>query len=364
MDGTIDVTKLTTEQLEAALALKKGRVAIDGQKCSFVPKRSDQSECKDAPCVQYGEQLYCAKHKRSVQALKAKKQWEEANTVPSEPTPEETKSELPVVSSSVSTDAVEAVSIENKVEELPPAPAASETPVPKVTSSKTAPEPVEEKVVSLAEALTKEPSKPKKGAKAVAKKAAEPPMRKRVITPNKWGRFEDLETGIIFDPRTKAAYGVQDHSTGKVKALTPAHIKICEKYKWKYHVIKSAPVPEPESSEDTSDVSNEDASGGASEEESNEGSDEEREEEEQDDEDEDEEELEEVEDDDEDEEDLEEVEEEEEEEQDEDEDEEDLEEVEEEEQDNDEDEDDEDEEDQEDDEDQDEEQEDESDEYE
>ena len=58
--------------------------------------------------------------------------------------------------------------------------------------------------------------------------------RTKIITENKWARYEDEETHIVFDPVTKEAYGVQDHNTGKLLSLRESHIEICTKKGWKF----------------------------------------------------------------------------------------------------------------------------------
>lgn len=58
--------------------------------------------------------------------------------------------------------------------------------------------------------------------------------RKKIIKPNRWHRYEDPETRIVFDPSTKKAYGVQDYDTGRVLSLTARHINLCKKYGWQY----------------------------------------------------------------------------------------------------------------------------------
>lgn len=60
--------------------------------------------------------------------------------------------------------------------------------------------------------------------------------RKRRIGPNKWGRFEDPKTHIVFDPHTKVAYGLQS-PTGKILQLTEKEIKICERNGWSYDSV-------------------------------------------------------------------------------------------------------------------------------
>ena len=60
-----------------------------------------------------------------------------------------------------------------------------------------------------------------------------PIAKKRIIRLNYWDNFEDPETGIVFDHKTSTAYGVQE-SDGKISELTDKHIKLCERYGWKF----------------------------------------------------------------------------------------------------------------------------------
>ena len=195
METTVDVTKLTADQLRAALALKEGRVTGNGQKCSFVPKRSDQIACTENPEVQYGISCYCKKHKRTVQAMKAKKDWEDVNSPPEITPMVETPEVVPVVVTPV---------VKPEVVPVVVTPVVKPEVVPVVVTPVVTPESIPQKKKTVVE------TKPKAASKKVDTKAAAP-VKKRVIGPNKWGRFEDLETGIIFDPKSKAAYGVQDH---------------------------------------------------------------------------------------------------------------------------------------------------------
>jgi hypothetical protein len=57
--------------------------------------------------------------------------------------------------------------------------------------------------------------------------------RTKRIGPNRWGRFEDPETHILFNPATKCAYGIQK-SNGEIATLTSSHIKICKHNGWDY----------------------------------------------------------------------------------------------------------------------------------
>jgi len=60
---------------------------------------------------------------------------------------------------------------------------------------------------------------------------------KKIIFQNKWGNFEEPDTGIVFIPHTKTACGVQ-RSDGKVMALGKKEKEICEEYGWEYVVSR------------------------------------------------------------------------------------------------------------------------------
>lgn len=64
----------------------------------------------------------------------------------------------------------------------------------------------------------------------------EPSKKKKTIqkiSVNKYGRYEEPNTHIVFDFHSRKAYGVQS-SDGKLKPLTSEHVRICQLRKWKY----------------------------------------------------------------------------------------------------------------------------------
>lgn len=204
--AAIDLSNFTVEQLQEALK-KKSPVTEDLQKkCVFKSTRANQPACSDDAAMSYGPNGYCKKHSRTVQALNAKKAWDESSAQAPEPEPEKV---------------VVPLKLETALEEevAPKEEKAAPVVIPK-------PEKVEKVLKKVEEKIIKE------GALAT------PTVIKKKITPNKWGRFEEPDTRIVFDPKTKAAYGVQDHSTGKVVALSKKDIDVCKKYQWKYHIIE------------------------------------------------------------------------------------------------------------------------------
>jgi len=62
--------------------------------------------------------------------------------------------------------------------------------------------------------------------------------KRKKIYQNKWGRYEDPDTKIVFDHKTKAAYGVQDHKTGAVHELSKYHITVCKRNGWGYQLCE------------------------------------------------------------------------------------------------------------------------------
>jgi len=60
-------------------------------------------------------------------------------------------------------------------------------------------------------------------------------IRKKTIRQNNWGRYEDPDTHVVFDPMTKCAYGVQE-STGAISPLKDEHIEVCKQNGWDYNL--------------------------------------------------------------------------------------------------------------------------------
>lgn len=68
---------------------------------------------------------------------------------------------------------------------------------------------------------------------------------------NRFGRFEEPKSHLLFDPETHTVYGVQDQ-TGKVLKLTPKHYELCRRKGWKFY-------EEEESSESDSELESEES---------------------------------------------------------------------------------------------------------
>jgi hypothetical protein len=220
---TVDLSSLDTQQLKEIL--KKKEMA-EGTICQFKPTRSGQASCSDSATIFYGDVGFCKKHSRTVQAVASKKQWE--STLP--------KEEPEVKEATKEVSAPKEVAKEHPVEEVKK----------------------EIKEEDIKKAPMKEPRETKEQTPKVV-------VTKR-IKMNKWGRYEDPDTGILFNPTTRAAYGVQDRITGKFLPLTRGHIEICKKNKWKYHVAEEEESSESE--EESVESSSEESVESSSEEES------------------------------------------------------------------------------------------------
>lgn len=203
---------LSIEQLEELLQKKRSTPQTAPPpvpKCSFKSTRSPFNACDKPSVTFYGEFGYCQEHTRSVQARKAKQLLEEKKTPLPPPAPE------PVIP-----------------EPTPPSPKeAKRDEVKEVEHAKVKEEPVPEEEVNL-----KRPS-----------------VVKKSIRRNQWGNFEDPDTNIVFNAKTKAAWGVQDHKSGMVTALKEKHIALCKKYGWRYNLIKEESESSSEEESDESD---------------------------------------------------------------------------------------------------------------
>ena len=93
---------------------------------------------------------------------------------------------------------------------------------------------------------------------------------KIIITPNTWGRFEEPNTGIVFNPDSTVAIGVQSPD-GKVLELDEEAIAKCIENGWSYLIknksakARKLPVqeePEPEEEVDEEETETEDPADG------------------------------------------------------------------------------------------------------
>lgn len=253
MAGTSSLTKDRLQQKEDS---KRSTSAIGGP-CKYTPLRSNQPPCTELSVSNWG---FCKKHSRTVQAKRAEEKWESENTP------------QPPATSVVDPDADKLKGDDDAMEQLAKANARRAKPVRAR---------VQEEVVQKTTARKKVAEAPT-NVKGVRK----PTIQKKVIRPNFWGRFEDTETHIVFDPTTKTAYGIQD-PTGKVIALSAKHIAICVRNGWNYNAPDDD-EDEEEDEEDDYEEANEEEEEGDEEEEDEDGDDDEDEEEDEEEEDKDE----------------------------------------------------------------------------
>jgi len=287
--------EMSKEQLIAILTAQKQQQSVPAQKtaspqkavqppepkfessCKFIPVRGNSAKCADQVITPFG---FCKKHSRTIQAIRAKEEYENQlhiEAVPdgseeshetevvekSEVKPEPVKPEPVVVAAAVSAaksfppvkeekksqrkEPVKETAREHKREEKAPTKAVVEKKIEK-----------KEDTVPVVKREEKSQSKKVENAKPEKKNKdtegeKQPSMKRRVIKPNYWRRYEDLETHIVFDPQTKQAYGVQE-STGKVSPLKQQHIDICKRYGWHYNL----PYDSEEDDEDEESIHDDD----------------------------------------------------------------------------------------------------------
>jgi len=259
----------------AATAASPKKESAVGGPCHYRPVRSNQGACTDPAVSEWG---FCKKHSRTVQARKAHEKWEAENTPPQASpvaspvqTPVQAVSQPPPISTGTTRvdldaelDRLESEVLEEEdvdaMEQFARANAKKTRPVRSRVQEEISPAKPKSGGRRAKASPAKRSAKPK--AQASRPKAArKPAVRKKVIRPNFWGRFEDTETHIVFDPTSKCAYGVQD-ATGKVLALTTKHITICERNGWNYNApeVDYESESEEEDYEEVEEVTDEEVS--------------------------------------------------------------------------------------------------------
>lgn len=270
-----DLSNLSREDLVKMLQKKSGGNTPDslvGKQCLWTYVNNNK-RCAKTAVNHWG---FCETHRGSVQSLKAKAVYDE-----------KTKSSAKTEDESVPNiqENIEKLEEEVLAEQTPPPKAkgrgrktvaAKKAPVktPEIVSEEESEEPVVEtksskksslktstKTAAKTPAKTASPVKssgktvssektkaPVQKAKAPAKGVQKPVTRTKIIKPNYWGRYEDPETGILFNPKDKTAYGIQD-PTGAVHGLTKEHIKICIRNGWSYNDLN--PLGEETEEEDS-----------------------------------------------------------------------------------------------------------------
>jgi len=187
-------------------------------KCSFRPTKSNQQSCGEKPDVFYNMLGYCTKHRRTVQALNAKKEDETRKDA-----------EIKKEAEAKARAAIEA-ELQIKAAESKKVPSPNPRPGPATSGGATG-----ATRTPLSGQTSKTQERPSQRGGPLVEQST--PRAKKRITPNKWGKFEDPDTGIVFDPKTHQAYGVQDRITGRILSLTQVHIRLCNRYGWKYMTI-------------------------------------------------------------------------------------------------------------------------------
>lgn len=250
-----EFSQLSKEEQEAILRMRKkmtktkeSKIVDDSPKesdnalveiCKYVAGKGGKEKCVDHSATPYG---FCKKHSRTVQAKKAREEYE-CTTATCSTTPSiDSSPEIPEKVKPVAKDSGKKVASKQAVDEEPP----------KKTTKQVAPVKEEIKKPTKQPAPVKEET-PKKITKQTNGKPQ--PLHKEVIRskkihPNHWGRFEDPVTHIVFDKNTKEAYGIQEPS-GKVSALKQEHVQICIRNKWNYNLPYASDDEESESIHDS-----------------------------------------------------------------------------------------------------------------
>lgn len=276
-----------------SVAVEETKTVPVHTRCQFVPSRKGGAGCDKEPMTLWG---FCQKHSKTIQSREAEVEYrvqqasERPKTVQTSiveyPAPVETP---PVETSPVVQTVVEPVAPPEPVVQTVVEPVV-QTVVEPVVQEETPPEPV---VQTVAEPVVEESDSDDdeeyqreveeiKRRSVIRKQRLEKKKKnKLVLRKNYWGRFEDMETGILFDPKQRKAYGVQNRTTGQALTLTPYHINICEERGWPYMVVQSQDSEEEESEEDEYVSTEEESDEESDEEESDEESDEEDESEEE-----------------------------------------------------------------------------------
>lgn len=231
-----DFDSLTREQL---VELLKQKSVPAENVCKYIFLRS-REPCTSKATTPFG---FCSKHVSSSAGKEAKAAYEKSITPPVVPEPEPlVEPELAVVESVVEKQPQQSVK------------SLKQQKVPETPYSKKLPDLDEEQRSSRIR-----PPPPK--------------QKKTIIKTNKWGNFEDADSGILFDPKSRKAFGVQDHKTGRIFKLTSIHKELCRRNGWAIEKIEESSSSESEESESGSDSDSEESGSESESEESESGSD-------------------------------------------------------------------------------------------
>lgn len=189
-------------------------------KCKFRPLRANQKNCIADASVAWG---FCKKHTRTVQATEAQKLYDEEVKKKEEQQLRDLEAELDSVQFSESDEEKEEEK-EMKEESEEDEDNEEESEEEKVAPRRVTPE---KKITKMKKGKEREREKERQ------RQDEEDSESRLVLRPNAWGRFEDHNTGILFHPETKAAYGLQDVD-GSVISLDDEAIKVCVENGWAY----------------------------------------------------------------------------------------------------------------------------------
>ena len=221
--------------------------------CKYVALRNGQA-CKSKSATEYG---FCKQHSTTIQGKNAYKAYE----LSKQDKPEQKIAEV--------------VKVEQKIPEVVKKVEASKKEVQSPKETQAQPKEVQVKLASAPET--------KKDKREVVK---------REIYVNSYGNFEDPQTHIVFNPKTKQACAVQGKN-GKLYPLSDKEIVICQCRGWAYtkpKVQENETDSEEEKEEEEEEGEEEDTSTSDDDEEEEEGEEEQEEEQEEEDSEEDEEE--------------------------------------------------------------------------
>ena len=259
----------STEDLSKEELLEKLK-KIETESCKFL-KRGSQGKCPNRSETPFG---FCNKHKKTSQAIQAQLEYERKLI-------KETEETKPATSEDVELPKEEHVETREEPvkEEL-----VKEEPIKEDVHDHASDgddnTPVKSAKPSSEDNRRKEKTPDKSDDNTPEKKSKKVPsydevseedeptpvtpkiVKKRKIARNKWGRYEDPESGIVFDPIAKIAIGYQDHENGKIYKLTKKHITICKQKGWKY-TAKQSKVEESDSSRSGSESGSGSSSSGS-----------------------------------------------------------------------------------------------------
>ena len=228
--------------------------------CLYKPIRANQKPCEDPSDTPWG---YCKKHKKTAQSRKAEDVYREQR--------EKEEAEKQVDDETRGKRIAETI-ISELDDELNRLDSEDEEQISQDMEKVQIRKRLNEQRVKTSTGKKEHPqkSKPKTPSRPVAKKVVKKPVtRKKILRRNLWGRFEDNETHILFDPKTRCAYGVQD-PTGAVHSLSGYHISVCKKNGWNYTVCEESSSEESSSEESSSEEESEEEEEEESEEEESE----------------------------------------------------------------------------------------------